>query len=62
MSIPLATIFHGDVTLEQGSDVTQFGWGDLNINRFCNVKGTDDSINDTTASLVVAGGTSIKKT
>jgi hypothetical protein len=62
MSTPLATIFHGDVTLEQGSDVSQFGWGDLNINRSCFVKGTDDSINDTTASLVVAGGTSIKKT
>lgn len=62
MSTPLATIFHGDVTLEQGSDVSQFGWGDLNINRFCFVNGTDDSINDTTASLVVAGGTSIKKT
>jgi len=62
MSTPLATIFHGDVTLEQGSEPSQFGWGDLNINRSCFVKGTDDSINDTTASLVVAGGTSIKKT
>lgn len=62
MSTPLATIFHGDVTLEQGSDVTQFGWGDLKVNRFCNINGTEDSLNDTSASLVVAGGTSIKKT
>jgi hypothetical protein len=62
MSSPLATIFHGDVTLEQGSDVTQFGWGDLNVNRFCNINGTEDSLYDTSASLVVAGGTSIKKT
>lgn len=62
MSIPLATIFHGDVTLETGSDVSQFGWGDLNVSRMCNINGTDDSINDTFAALVVAGGTSIKKT
>jgi len=62
MSIPLATIFHGDVTLETGSDVSQFGWGDLNVSRMCNINGTDDSVNDTYASLVVAGGTSIKKT
>ena len=33
MSNPLATIFHGDVTLEQGSNVENFGWGDLNVNR-----------------------------
>ena len=62
MSSPLATIFHGDVTLEQGSEPSQFGWGDLNVNRQCNVNGTDDSINSTSASLVVAGGASIKKT
>jgi hypothetical protein len=62
MSIPLATIFHGDVTLETGSDVSQFGWGDLNVSRMCNINGTEDSVNDTFASLVVAGGTSIKKT
>lgn len=62
MSTPLATLFHGDVTLEQGSDVSQFGWGDLNVNRHCNINSTDDSTNGSSASLVVAGGTSIKKT
>lgn len=62
MSVPLATIFHGDVTLEQGSDVSQFGWGDLNINRNCLINGTLDVTNKSSASLVVLGGCSIWKT
>ena len=61
MTTPLATIFHGDVTLEQGSDVSQFGWGDLNINRNVFINGTADSTNKTSATLVVYGGTSIFK-
>jgi hypothetical protein len=62
MSAPLATIFHGDVTLEQGSDVTQFGWGDININRRCIINGTENSTCNTDGALIVAGGVGITKT
>ena len=62
MSAPLSTIFHGDVTLEQGSDVTQFGWGDININRKCVINGTENSTCNTDGSLIVAGGVGITKT
>jgi len=62
MSTPLATIFHGDITLEQGSDVTQFGWGDININRRCIIKGDENSTCNTDGSLIVAGGVGISKT
>lgn len=61
MTTPLATIFHGDVTLEQGSDITQFGWGDLTANRRCIINGTEDSISNTDGSLIVAGGVGISK-
>ena len=62
MSTPLATIFHGDVTLEQGSDVTQFGWGDININRRCIIQGVENSTTNTDGALIVAGGVGIAKT
>lgn len=62
MSTPLATIFHGDVTLEQGSDITQFGWGDLNISRRCYVSSTENSISNTDGALIVSGGVGISKT
>jgi hypothetical protein len=62
MSSPLATIFHGDVTLEQGSDVTQFGWGDINVNRRCIIQGTENSTCNTDGSLIVSGGVGITKT
>lgn len=62
MSTPLATIFHGDVTLEQGSDVTQFGWGDININRRCIITGTENSTTNTNGALIVSGGVGISKT
>ena len=62
MSSPLATIFHGDVNLEQGSDVTQFGWGDININRRCVINGSENSTCNTDGSLIVAGGVGITKT
>lgn len=62
MSTPLATVFHGDVTLEQGSDVTQYGWGDLTANRRCVILGTENSSSNTTGALVVYGGVGITKT
>lgn len=62
MSVPLATIFHGDVTLEAGSDVSQFGWGDLTVSRNCLISGTANVTNKSSASLVISGGCSIWKT
>ena len=62
MSTPLATIFHGDVTLEQGSDVSQFGWGDITINRRCIIKGVENSTTNADGALIVAGGVGIAKT
>lgn len=62
MSVPLATIFNGDVTLEVGSDPTQFGYGDLKINRNCIISGTQDVFGSTGGSLSVAGGLSVSLT
>jgi len=62
MSVPLATIFHGDLTLEEGSDVTQFGYGDLVINRKLIVKGEEDSTGSpSVGSVLVSGGVKINK-
>jgi len=63
MSVPLATIFKGDVTLEEGSDITQFGYGDLTVYRKTFVQSTENSSvsNSSIGSLLVYGGASIKK-
>lgn len=62
MSNPLATIFHGDVTLEQGSDVLNFGWGDLNVNRKIIVNGTENSTGvNNVGSVLISGGVKIDK-
>lgn len=57
MSTPLATIFEGDVTLDQGSDVTQYGYGDLRVKRKVIISGTEDSTGAISqGSLLVDGG------
>ena len=61
-SYPLATIFHGDVTLERGSDIAEFGWGDLHVNRHVYIYGTANSSSYTSGSLIVTGGVGIGKT
>lgn len=62
MSNPLATIFHGDVTLEQGSDINNFGWGDLNVNRKIIVNGTENSTGvNSIGSVLISGGVKIDK-
>jgi hypothetical protein len=60
--IPLSTVFEGDFTISQGSDINEYGYGDLSINRNCVIRGTSNSINASSATLVVNGGTSILKT
>ena len=62
MSNPLATIFHGDVTLEQGSDVVNFGWGDLNVHRKVIVNGGENSTGvNSVGSVLISGGVKIDK-
>lgn len=62
MSVPLATLFYGDVAVEQGSDITQFGWGDLTVNRNCMIKSTQEATGGTIGALSVAGGVSVALT
>lgn len=58
---PLSTIFEGDVTLGLGSDVTQFGYGDLNVNRHGRFYGTTEAISPTEGTLVSYGGLGVEK-
>ena len=58
---PLSTIFEGDVTLGLGSDITQFGYGDLSVNRRGWFFGSEDSDTPTAGTLVSYGGLGIKK-
>lgn len=62
MTTPLATIFHGDITLEVGSNTDQFGWGDLDVNRNCTIRSTQDASGNTVGALSVAGGLSLALT
>lgn len=56
---PLSTIFDGDVTLGPGSDISQFGYGDLYVTRRGWFYGTEDSISPTSGTIVSYGGLGI---
>lgn len=58
---PLSTIFEGDVTLGPGSDIDQFGYGDLYVTRRGWFYGTEDSITPTSGTLICYGGLGISK-
>jgi hypothetical protein len=60
-TFPNGAIFEGDVTIEIGRDTNEYGYGDLYINRNLVIRGTDISINSTTASFILKGGASISK-
>jgi len=60
--ISLGTIYEGDLTVAMSSDVNEYGFGDLSVNRNCIIRGTNNSSNSTTASFIVNGGMSIVKT
>jgi len=49
----------GDFTILQGDDVTNYGFGDLNVNRNVIINGTTNSTGTGTGSLIVSGGLSI---
>jgi hypothetical protein len=59
-STPLSTIFEGDVTVGLGSDVTQFGYGDLYVNRSGSFFGTEDSTAPYNGTLISYGGLGVK--
>jgi hypothetical protein len=61
MSVPLASLFHGDITIETGYDTSSYGFGDLSVNRKA-IIGAGTIINSTnasTGSLIVYGGVGI---
>lgn len=60
---PISTLFHGDVTIEEGFDNIDYGYGDLNVKRNISVNGLQSSINSTSGALVLLnGGLSINNT
>lgn len=58
MSTPLATLFHGDVTLEAGADTALYGFGDFSANRtgYFGVGTATQSTNTASGSIVSYGG------
>jgi hypothetical protein len=56
---PLAFLNYGDINIVEGTDVTQYGYGDINIQRHCNVYGTTESTTPNNGTLVVNGGVGI---
>lgn len=67
---PLATLFHGSVTIESGCDVSNdiiggglYGFGDLYVSRQVQIgyNSTLSSINPSTGNLVVHGGLGVKE-
>ena len=59
---PLAFLNYGDINVFEGTDVTQYGYGDINISRNCNVYGTTISTTPDNGALTVKGGAGIKGT
>jgi hypothetical protein len=57
---PLAFLNYGDINIFEGTDVTQYGYGDINISRNCNVYGETSSTTPDNGALVVKGGAGIK--
>lgn len=55
---PLATLFHGDVNIEVGSDTGLYGFGDLNVYRQASIGqyNSTESTNPSTGSAVIYGG------
>jgi len=53
-------LINGDLNIQIGSDPSLYGYGDLNINRNCNIFGTTNA-SSTYASLMVMGGAVINK-
>lgn len=55
---PLATVYHGSVTIDVGCDTSMFGFGDLSVynSAYVGYGTSTDSTNPTTGSIVSYGG------
>ena len=58
-SAPLAFLNHGDITIEQGCDISSYGYGDLSVAHNIYINGTSNSTSSTPA-LSVNGGISVR--
>ena len=56
MSVPLAAIFEGDLTIDPGSNTTSFGFGDLKVARRGLFNGTEDTTGLTDGNIINQGG------
>ena len=61
MSYPLASLFHGNITIENGCDTSLYGFGDLSVYNNAYINGTTNSTNSGNGSLVVAGGLGVTR-
>jgi hypothetical protein len=61
MSEPKNMVISGDLTLVLPDSTTEFGFGDLTVERKAYINGTTDATSGTDASLIVAGGMGISK-
>lgn len=61
MSEPKNMVISGDLTLVLPDSTTEFGFGDISVNRKAYINGTADASSGTDASLIVAGGIGVSK-
>ena len=61
MAAPLSVIIDGDLSVQEGCDTSQFGWGDLSVARIATILGTQEATNSNTGSLIVSGGLGLQK-
>jgi hypothetical protein len=59
LQAPLATLFHGDVTIEEGCDLSNYGQGNLSVDNNVYIWGTSNSVNSSSGALLVQGGVGV---
>jgi hypothetical protein len=59
MSYPLASLFHGDITIETGSDTALYGFGDLNVANNATILGSANGTSTSGALYIQNGGLSV---
>jgi hypothetical protein len=55
-SPPISTLFHGDVTIQEGFDTIDYGYGDLTVGRKIVIRGTEGSFSCTSGALILTDG------
>jgi hypothetical protein len=56
MSAPLSSLFHGDITIETGSDTALFGPGALQVAHNATILGVEDGTNTNTGAVNIQNG------